>query len=167
VSALRSTAIPQRPLPDGSGRLGAVDAEDIALLQLELDTGRGGGQRLPAQVSLAAVTRPGRGYWIEVYGSEGTLVLGSPNQADYVHGFQLWRSRQGGELLELAPDPALAFEHTWPDGRVAPVRRLIQWWAEAALERRPMLPGLGEAVLSQRVCDLALRAADSSIRQPI
>ncbi|MFM7434909.1 MAG: gfo/Idh/MocA family oxidoreductase, partial [Vulcanococcus sp.] len=84
-----------------------------------------------------------------------------------VHGFQLWRSRNGGELLELAPDPALAFGHTWPDGRVAPVRRLIQWWAEAALERRPMLPGLGEAVLSQRVCDRALQAADSGLRQPI
>jgi predicted dehydrogenase len=142
-----------------------VDAEDIALLQLELDTGAG--HRVPAQVSLAAVTRPGRGYWIEVYGSEGSLVLGSPNQADYVHGFQLWRSRGGGERLELAPDPALAFASTWPDGRVAPVRRLIQWWAEAALERRPMVPGLGEAVLSQRVCDRALQAADSGLRQPL
>ena len=165
VSALRSTAIPERPLPDGSGRMGAVDAEDIALLQLELDAGAG--RLLPAQVSLAAVTRPGRGYWIEVYGSAGTLVLGSSNQADYVHGFQLWRSRNGGELLELAPDPELAFARTWPDGRVAPVRRLIQGWAEAALEGRPMLPGLGEAVLSQRVCDRALQAADSGLRQPI
>ena len=165
VSALRSTAIPERPLPDGSGRSGAVDAEDIALLQLDLETGAG--RRLPAQVSLAAVTRPGRGYWIEVYGSEGSLVLGSPNQTDYVHGFQLWRSRHGEERLELAPDPELAFPRTWPDGRVAPVRRLIQWWAEAALERRPMLPGLGEAVLSQRVCDRALQAADSGLRQLI
>jgi predicted dehydrogenase len=171
VSALRSTAIAERPLADGSGRMGAVDAEDIALLQLELDgsalCGSQANLRLPAQVSLAAVTRPGRGYWIEVYGSEGSLVLGSPNQADYVHGFQLWRSRGGGERLELAPDPALAFASTWPDGRVAPVRRLIQWWAEAALERRPMVPGLGEAVLSQRVCDRALQAADSGLRQPL
>ena len=165
VTASRSLAIPHRPLADGSGRLAAVDAEDIALLQLELDAGTG--RLLPAQVSLAAVTRPGRGYWIEVYGSAGTLVLGSSNQADYVHGFQLWRSRNGGELLELAPDPELAFARTWPDGRVAPVRRLIQGWAEAALEGRPMLPGLGEAVLSQRVCDRALQAADSGLRQPV
>ena len=165
LSALRSMAIPQRPLADGSGRLGAVDAEDIALLQLELESPQG--QRIPAQVSLASVTRPGRGYWIEVYGSEGTLVLGSSNQSDYVHGFQLWQSRDGGPLQEITPDPALAFEQTWPDGRLAPVRRLIQWWAEAAQARRPMLPGLSEAVLSQRVCDLALQSADTGLRELI
>jgi predicted dehydrogenase len=165
VTASRSLAIPHRPLADGSGRLAAVDAEDIALLQLELDFSNG--QRLPAQVSLAAVTRPGRGYWIEIYGSEGSLVLGSPNQADYVHGFSLQHSAAGGEPVALAADPALAFPHTWPDGRVAPVRRLIQWWAEAALEGRPMLPGLAEAALSQRVCDLALVSADTGLRQKL
>ena len=165
VSCLRSMAIPHRPLTDSSGRLAAMDAEDIALLQLELESAQG--QLLPAQVSLASVTRPGRGYWIEVYGSEGTLVLGSSNQSDYVHGFQLWRSSAGGPLEEVAPDPQWAFEHTWPDGRVAPVRRLIGWWAEAAIAGRPMLPGLSEAVHSQLICDRALQAADSGIRQAI
>ena len=165
VSCLRSMAIPHRPLADGSGRLAAVDAEDIALLQLELETTQG--LLLPAQVSLASVTRPGRGYWIEVYGSEGSLVLGSSNQSDYVHGFQLWRSKQGGPLEELALDADLAFAHTWPDGRVAPVRRLIEWWAQAALEGRPMRPGLSEAVHSQLICDRAMQAADSGLRQPI
>jgi len=165
VSCLRSMAIPHRPLADGSGRLAAVDAEDIALLQLDLDINQG--QSLAAQVSLASVTRPGRGYWIEVYGSEGTLVLGSSNQSDYVHGFQLWQSTPGGEQQEIALDPALAFEHTWPDGRVAPVRRLIGWWAQAAAERRPMVPGLAEAAHSQTICDRALSAADSGIRQPV
>ena len=165
VSCLRSMAIPHRPLADGSGRLAAVDAEDIALLQLELETGDG--SSLPAQVSLASVTRPGRGYWIEVYGSEGTLVLGSSNQSDYVHGFQLWQSRQGGALEELPADPQLAFERTWPDGRLAPVRRLIAWWAEAALDGRPMIPGLAEAVHSQAICDRALEAADGGIRRGI
>jgi len=32
---------------------------------------------------------PGRGHWLEVYGDRGTLVLGSDNQKDYVHGFRL------------------------------------------------------------------------------
>jgi predicted dehydrogenase len=165
VSCLRSLAIPHRPLADGSGRLAAVDAEDIALLQLELESSQG--RSLPAQVSLASVTRPGRGYWIEVYGSEGTLVLGSSNQSDYVHGFQLWQSRAGGALEELAPDPQLAFARTWPDGRLAPVRRITQWWAEAALEGRPMIPGLAEAVHSQAICDRALESADAGIRRAI
>lgn len=165
VSATRSIAIPHRPLGDGSGRLAAVDAEDIALLQLELESHQG--HRLPAQVSLASVTRPGRGYWIEVYGSEGSLVLGSGNQSDYVHGFELWQARRGAALEPVPADPALAFAHTWPDGRVAPVRRLLGWWAEAALESRPMLPGLAEAARSQAVCDAALIAADTGVRQSI
>ena len=167
VSASRSLAIPHRPLADGSGRQAAVDAEDIALLQLELETADG--RLLPAQVSLAAVTRPGRGYWIELYGSEGSLVLGSPNQADYVHGFSLQRAAasgpEAGSLQPVAPDPALAFAHTWPDGRIAPVQRLIGWWAEAIRDGRPMVPGLAEAALSQRVCDLALVSADTGLRQ--
>ena len=165
VSCMRSMAIPHRPLTDGSGRLGAVDAEDIALLQLELETAEG--KRLPAQVSLASVTRPGRGYWIEVYGSDGTLVLGSSNQNDYVHGFQLWQASHGGPLQEIPPDPELAFPHTWPDGRIAPVRRLIEWWSQATREGRPMKPGLTEAVHSQLICDRALQAADSGLRQSI
>jgi predicted dehydrogenase len=163
VGAQRSMAIPQRPLGDGSGRLAAVDAEDIALLQLELEAASG--RRLPAQVSLASVTRPGRGYWIEIYGSEGTLVLGSSNQNDYVHGFQLWQAQGSGALQEISPDPALAFAHTWPDGRVAPVGRLIGWWAEATRAGRPMVPGLAEAVHSQAISDLALAAADTGLRQ--
>lgn len=163
VSCLRSMAIPHRPLADGSGRQAAVDAEDIALLQLELETRQG--QRLPAQVSLASVTRPGRGYWIEVYGSEGSLVLGSSNQSDYVHGFELWQAKPGGPLEPVDADPHLAFAQTWPDGRLAPVRRLIEWWAEAAHCGQPIIPGLSEAVHSQAICDAALRAADSGIKQ--
>ena len=81
---------------------------------------------MPAQLTLASVTRSGRGYWIELYGSEATLVLGSSNQADYVHGFQLWMARPGEALRPLPADPALAFARTWEDGRIAPVRRLLQ-----------------------------------------
>jgi predicted dehydrogenase len=115
-------------------------------------------------VALGSVTRPGRGYWIEVYGSEGSLVLGSSNQSDYVHGFKLWRSGSSGALEEISPDPSLAFPQTWPDGRLAAVRRITQWWAEAAIEGRPMVPGLAEAFSSQRVCDLALESADAGLR---
>jgi predicted dehydrogenase len=153
LAARLSTAIDARPLPDGSGRLGRVDAEDIALIQLDLEDRQG--RTVPAQVNLASVTRNGRGYWIEIYGSDATLVLGSANQADYVHGFQLWMARPGEALRPVPPDSALTFPRTWEDGRIAPVRRLLQWWAEAIGEGRPMVPGLAEAVLSQRCCDQA------------
>lgn len=151
-----STAIRERPLPPPANGAAAVDAEDIALIQMELLDRVG--RSVPAQVNLASVTRCGRGHWLELYGSEATLVLGSSNQADYVHGFQLWMARPGESLRPVPADPALAYSRTWEDGRIAPVRRLIGWWAEAIQQGRPMLPGLVEAVASQRVCDLA-RAA--------
>ena len=152
LSAQLSTAIAERPLPDGEGT-GPVDAEDIALVQLELEGA--GSQRIPAQVNLASVTRRGRGCWLELYGREGTAVLGSDNQADYVHGFNLWLSRHGEPLRRLEPDPRWAFPRTWEDGRIAPVERLHGWWSGAIRERRPMVPGLAEGVASQRCCDQA------------
>ena len=154
TSSLRaqlSTAIHQRPLPEGS--LATVDAEDIALVQLELESSSGA--LVPAQMNLASVTRRGRGYWIELYGSAGTAVLGSDNQADYVHGFGLWQSQGGEPLRAIKADPQWAFERTWEDGRIAPVERLHSWWSQAIAQERPMVPGLGEGVLSQRCCDWA------------
>jgi predicted dehydrogenase len=165
ISASTSISIPERPLPAGDGRLAAVDAEDIALAQLRLETGYA--RSVPAQVSLAAVTRRGRGYWIELYGREATVVLGSDNQADYVHGFQIALSRQGDPLQPVALDPALAYGRTWADGRIAPVRRLLGWWAACVRQDRPMVPGLAEAVLSQRCCDAALRSAATGIRESL
>ncbi|MCP9883650.1 Gfo/Idh/MocA family oxidoreductase [Synechococcus sp. ATX 2A4] len=164
-----STAITARPLPDGSGRQAAVDAEDIALLQLGLDAGLVAGNKrlVPAQVSLAAVARQGRGCWLEFYGSEGTLVLGSDNQSDYVHGFHLWRAGRGDALQPVPVDPALAFSRTWADGRIAPVARLHRWWANSVRTGRPMVPGLSEGFRSQLCCDLAITAADTGLRQSV
>jgi predicted dehydrogenase len=156
LTARLSTAITERPIP-GSNAMGPVDAEDSALIQLDLEDHRG--RSVPAQLTLSSVARCGRGYWIELYGSDATLVLGSSNQADYVHGMQLWMARPGESLRPLPADPALAFGRTWGDGRIAPVRRLLGWWAEAVREHRPMVPGLAEAVSSQRCCDWARSGA--------
>ncbi|MEO1002956.1 MAG: Gfo/Idh/MocA family oxidoreductase [Cyanobacteria bacterium J06638_7] len=153
LQAQLSTSIGERPLADGSGRLGVVDAEDIALVQLQLDSARG--RPLPAQLNLASVTRPGRGCWLEIYGREGAAVLGSDNQADYVHGFKLWLSRGGEALRPVEPDPRWSFARTWEDGRIAPVERLHGWWSAAVRQGLPMLPGLSEGVASQRCCDQA------------
>jgi predicted dehydrogenase len=150
-----STAIRERPLP-GEGPMATVDADDIALLQLQLEGPEG--REVPAQVTLASVARHGRGCWLEIYGSQGTLVLGSSNQTDYVHGFLLWRGEPGERTLRQIPaDPAFAFPRTWEDGRIAPVARLIGWWERAIREGTPMVPGLAEGVASQSVCDAARR----------
>ena len=153
VQARLSTAIRQRPLPASPGSLAAVDAEDLALIQLDLHDRWG--RSVPAQLTLSSVARQGRGCWLELYGSEATLVLGSNNQNDYVHGFQLWLAKPGEALRPIEPSPELAFPRTWADGRIAPVRRLIGWWAEAIQQGRPMVPGLAEAASSQYGCDQA------------
>jgi len=152
LQAQLSTAINQRPGP-GSPTLAPVDAEDIALLQLQLQGPHN--RPVPAQVNLASVTRAGRGCWLELYGSDATLVLGSDNQADYVHGFGLWQATPGEPLRPLAPDPRWSFARTWSDGRIAPVERVHGWWAEAIHQSRPMVPGLSEGWASQRCCDWA------------
>lgn len=152
LSAQLSTAIGKRPHPQ-TGVLTPVDAEDIALVQLHLQDG--GGRSVPAQVNLASTTRAGRGFWLELYGSDATLVLGSDNQADYVHGFGLWMARGNEPLRPVPADPQLAYGRTWGDGRIAPVERLHGWWAEAIHSRKPMVPGLLEALSSQRCCDQA------------
>lgn len=165
LSASLSTAIHQRPLPASPERSGVVDADDVALLQLELETSSG--ESVPAQLSLSSVTRAGRGCWLEFHGSEATLILGSDNQADYVHGFHLWLARPGEPLQPVPADPGLAFGRTWADGRIAPVARLQGWWSDSVREGRPMLPGLAEGERSQLCCDLALESDASGLRQTL
>ena len=58
-----STAIRERPRPDGSG-LAPVDAEDVALIHMELDNRLG--RPVPCQLSLSSVARNGRGCWLEL-----------------------------------------------------------------------------------------------------
>lgn len=150
LQALQHTAIAARPLPGGGQA--AVDAEDVALIQARL-LNHGGTGPVPAQVNLASVARNGRGCWLEIYGSEGSLVLGSDNQKDYVHGFGLWLAQNGEAPRSLQADADLRFATTWSDGRVAPVARIQQWWIDSIRSGRPMLPGLSEGLRSQQACD--------------
>ena len=161
VQAQLSVAISERPKADGSG-LGQVDAADTAFAQLQLEPHwPGARQQLSAQLALASTARQGRGCWMEIYGSEGTLVLGSSNQSDYVHGFSLQGSKGGAGLAPLPPDPSLSFARSWEDGRIAPVSRLIGWWADAVRQQRPMVPGLLEGLASQQVMDACVSSHQS------
>lgn len=150
ITGRTSISIPERPHPNGSD-LQKVSSEDVALAQIQLEDSHG--DLVPAQVNLASVARNGRGCWIEIYGSQGTIILGSDNQKDYVHGFGLWHARAGEALRSVKPDPDLCFQTTWSDGRIAPVKRLLGWWADSINLGRPMIPGLSEGLMSQKVCD--------------
>ena len=113
LSAHLACAIPERPDPLDGGKLKLVDADDTCLIMLELADGT------PCQLTISSVTYNGRGHWLEVYGENGTLVLGSSNLKDYVHGFQLLAASAGEPLSEVAIPERLAFPQTFSDGRLA------------------------------------------------
>ena len=156
VQARLSTSVTARPDP-ASGWLRNCDAEDVALIQLTFARG------VVAQVTLSSVTRNGRGMWLELYGSDGQVVLGSSNQKDYVHGFTMQVARRGGGLETQAEESTYGFPRTWPDGRIAPVARLLDWWATAVGEGRPMIPGLAEGLASQVVADAVQKASATAM----
>jgi len=153
VQALNSVSIKQRPHPDGG--LAAVDASDVSLLQTVAHWQGRQDLPVPAQVSLSSVSRNGRGFCLDVVGSSGSLLLSSTNQKDYVHGFELQHAPLGEPFRAVEADADFAFPETWADGRIAPVARVLGWWAESIRSGRPMLPGLAEGVASRVACDQA------------
>ncbi len=154
LCARLNVSVPQRPDPV-SRELKPVDADDICQIMLELTDGT------PCQMTLAATTYQGRGHWLEVYGDRGTLVLGSSNQNDYVHGFQLWGSHQGEPLVELPISDRFAFPQTYPDGRIAPTLRIIDRWIQGIDQGAALAPSLQEGVAAQKLMDLARQSNQS------
>jgi len=147
-------AIPQRPDPAEGGKLKPVDADDTCLIMLELADGT------PCQLSISSVTYQGRGHWVEVYGDRGTLVLGSDNLKDYVHGFRLFSAPAGETLTEVEIPQRLAFPQTFDDGRLAPFVRIVDRWVQAIDAGRSMTPSLREGVYSQLLMDLTHQSND-------
>jgi predicted dehydrogenase len=148
MCARLSTAIPQRP-DAATGEQKPVDADDTCSLILDLENGA------PCQVAISSVTYAGRGHWVEVYGNKGTLVLGSDNLKDYVHGFQLYGSQNGDPLQALAIPERLQFPTTYADGRIAPFIRVVNHWVNDIDQGQLTTPSIREGVVSQRLMDLA------------
>jgi len=148
ISAQLSTGINERP--DADGVMRSVDADDTCNILLELTDGT------PCNICLSTVTYRGRGHWLTVYGEKGTLVLGSSNQADYVHGFNLHQGRLDRPEMEVMALPA-AYElpKTYSDGRLAPVLAVCDRWVKAIQSDQPMTPSLYEGAWSQTLMDLA------------
>jgi predicted dehydrogenase len=146
LSGQLSTAIPTRP--DAEGVMRAVDADDTCNIMLELADGT------PCNICLSTVTYRGRGHWVTVYGDRGTLVLGSPNLNDYVHGFSLQHAKPGSEL-EVMPIPsAYEFPRTFKDGRLAPFVAICDRFVAAIRKGENTVPSLREGIYSQLLMDL-------------
>lgn len=148
LCAFLSCAIPERPDPNDYNRLKPVDADDTCLIMLELADGT------PCQMTLSSVTYNGRGHWLEIYGEKGTLILGSDNLKDYVHGFRLMAAPAGEVLTEIEIPLRLNFPQVFPDGRLAPFIRVINRWVESIDARQSLTPSLREGIYSQLLMDL-------------
>jgi predicted dehydrogenase len=148
LCAQLSTAIPERPDPTAGDKLKPVDADDTCLVMLELADGT------PCQLCISSVAYQGRGHFVEVYGDRGTLVLGSDNQKDYVHGFRLLAAPAGKPLAEVEIPKRLAFPQIYTDGRLAPFIRVVDQWVQGIDADKVMTPSLREGVYSQLLMDL-------------
>lgn len=142
-----STSIPTRPDPK-TGEMKLVDADDTCTMMLELADGTA------CQVCISSVTYQGRGHWVEVYGDRGTLILGSDNQKDYVHGFRLFAAPAGKTLTEVEIPSGLQFPKTYADGRIAPFIRVVDQWVQGIETGKEITPSLREGVYSQLLMDL-------------
>ncbi|QIR40466.1 Gfo/Idh/MocA family oxidoreductase [Tolypothrix sp. PCC 7910] len=148
LSAHLSTAIPTRIDP-ASGESKPVETDDTCVLALELADGT------PCQLTISAVVHAPRTHWLEVYGDRGTLVLGSENQKDYIHGFQVWGSQQGTALTEIEIPQNLLFPHNHADGRISAFIRVVDQWVQGIDRQQQLIPSLREGVYSQLLMDLS------------
>ncbi len=148
LSAHLSTAIPTRVDP-ATGESKPVDSDDTCMLMLELADGT------PCQLSISAVVHAPRPHWVEVYGDKGTLVLGSENQKDYVHGFRVQGSQPGKPLTEIQIPNRLIFPKNYADGRISAFIRVIDQWVEGIDRGEAIAPSLREGVYSQLLMDLS------------
>ena len=162
VSAKISTSITKRPK---SNKLFDVTSEDICLANIEIENYVG--ESLPCQVSLSSVSKNGSGFNLEIYGSDGSLFLKSDNQKDYVHGFRLIYSDKKNNLNNINPKDEFIFKKTWADGRIAPVKGIHSLWAESIINGKPVVPGLSEGLLSQKVSEGIKQSASSGFTTQI
>ena len=160
VSGQLATSIKKRPLHN-SPDLHDVTSEDVCIANIELSDYSS--NLIPCQVSLSSISRNGRGFSLEIYGSQGSLILKSENQKDYVHGFNLKYSNNENKIQNLTADSSFNFLKTWTDGRIAPVMRIQNLWAESIFNKTPIIPGLCEGLASHKVCEAIKESAKSGL----
>ena len=142
------------PLASLSARLGGLPGdhmlETTAIMTLAFASGA------PASLSMSCASYLGPGHRLEFYGEDGTLVLNNVG-ADYMRGFELWHARRPAAALARVPvdDPADA---QYPDGRIAPVSRLVKGFLDAIETGVAPKPGFAEGYRVQQLIDAAQRS---------
>jgi predicted dehydrogenase len=151
IEAVTGTAVPfvpERPLPDGTGRR-PVTADEFTTFSLRFRSGAVG------TVFLSAVATHAVGPRVEVWGDEGHLVLDE--------GERLWGAHRGQALRELTepetvtPPPGMEYVPLWGLSFV----RLVEHLVQAVLDGAPIAPAatFRDGVAVQRVLDAVRRAS--------
>jgi predicted dehydrogenase len=125
-----------------------VDADDTCNILLELEDGT------PCNISISTVAYAGKGHWLTIYGDFGTLVLGSPNLKDYIHGFSLYYAQPHQDLAPIPIPPEFELPQTYQDGRLAPFIALCDRLVSAINHNTKMIPSLYEGIQSQSLMDM-------------
>jgi len=109
-----------------------------------------------ASLSMSCASYLGNGHRVEFFGEDGTLVLHNPG-ADYMRGFELFHARRPAAALERVPveDP---IDAQFPDGRIAPVSRLVNRFFDAIERGGNPSPGFTEGYRAQQLMDAARRS---------
>ena len=107
-------------------------------------------------LSMSCASYLGTGHRIEFFGTDGKLVLANPG-ADYMRGFELFYAKRSVSALEriAVSDPVDA---QYPDGRIAPVSRLVKHFFDAIERGGTSTPGFAEGYRVQQLIDAARRS---------
>lgn len=108
-----------------------------------------------ASLSMSCASYLGIGHRIEFFGDDGTLVLHNPG-TDYMRGFELSYGKRPGALEPIpVTDP---IDAQYPDGRIAPVSRLVNRFINAIERGGIATPGFAEGYRVQYLIDAARRS---------
>ncbi|MGN6573485.1 MAG: Gfo/Idh/MocA family protein [Pseudolabrys sp.] len=142
------------PLAGLGAKLGGLPGDDTLQTTVTMALSFAGGA--PASLSMSCASYLGPGHRLEFYGEDGTLVLNNIG-VDYMRGFELLHARRPATAFVRAAidDPADA---QYPDGRIAPVSRLVKNFIDAIETKSAPRPGFAEGYRVQFLIDAAQRS---------
>lgn len=147
------------PLAGLSARIGGLpddkETETTVAMAMQFKSGP------LVSLSMSCASYLGAGHKIEFFGEDGTLALHNPG-ADYMRGFALWHAKRPAAAPTYIPveDPVDA---KYPDGRIAPVSRLVHRFLDAIERGTPATPGFAEGYRAQQLIDAARRSHQTGV----
>ena len=70
-------------------------------------------------------------------------------------------------MHNIIPKDKFILKKTWADGRIAPVKGIHSLWAESIISGTPVIPGLSEGLVSQKVSEGIKQSAYSGFKTKI